>query len=285
MADQTIPAKDWLSGFLFLEGPRWRGGKLWLSDITAETVLAIDEKGNRDTVATVPGLPSGLGFLPNGAPLVASMNDRKILRITDGGTETHADLTQFAEAEVNDMVVDPGGNAFVGAYDFHLFAGETPKPGKILFVSNDGQARIVAEDLAYPNGMVLVNGGSTLVVAETFTHRLTSFDIGPDGSLTNRRVFAQLSDVLPDGICLDAEGAIWVSSFAQGAFLRVHESGEISSRVDFPGRHAVACQLGGSDGKTLYCLTTEGTLEDIANCKSKSFVSVASVNVPGAGSP
>lgn len=285
MTLQHITAEDWLSGFRFLEGPRWHGDRLWVSDIRGQAVYAIDQAGQREVVAEVPGLPSGLGFLPDGTLLVASMEDRKVLRVTGGKAETHADLTAFLQAEVNDMVVDPQGNAFVDGYDFRLFAGERPTPGRILYVPAEGDPRIVAEELAFPNGMVLMNGGRVLVVAETLAHRLTGFDVGPDGTLTDRRVFAQFDEIHPDGICLDAEGAIWVSSYSQGYFIRVHDGGEISGRIDVPGRHAIACQLGGQDGRTLFCLSTEGTLEDIAKGRSASFISRAPVSIPGAGSP
>lgn len=285
MEVSLVPASEWLSGFRFLEGPRWKNGNLWVSDIRKNTVYAIDEAGNQRVVVEIRGLPSGLGFLPGDTLLVASMTDREILRVSNGTIEKHADLKSLAAIEINDMVVNANGWAFVGGYDFDLFAGQAPKPAKILSVAPDGSSTCAADNLAFPNGMVLMDGGARLVVAETFAHRLTSFDVETDGSLSNRQVFAQFEELHPDGICLDIEGGVWVSSFSRGHFIRVLEGGKITHRVEFPGRHAVACQLGGRKGKTLYCLTTEGTLEDIAKGRSKSSIMVADVAIAGAGSP
>lgn len=284
MAVSILESKEWLSGFRFLEGPRWKDGELWVSDIRDCTVFAINEAGNKRVIANIKGLPSGLGFLPDDTLLVASMRDRQIYSVSNGITKVHADLKSLVDIEINDMVVGSNGYAFVGGYDFDLFAGQEPLPSKILSVAPDGSSRRAADDLAFPNGMVLMDDGAKLIVAETFAHRLTLFDVEADGFLSNRRVFAQFDDLHPDGICIDCEDGIWVSSFSQGCFLRVLEGGEITHRIDFPGRHAVACQLGGRNGRTLYCLTTEGSLEDIAQGKSSSFIAVAEVNAPWAES-
>jgi len=281
----NLSPKDWLGGFLFLESPRWHKGELWVSDIRGHAVYAIDEAGNKKVAAEVEGLPSGIGFLPDGMPLVASMKERQILRISDGVPEVYADLGDLVQSEVNDMVVDAKGRAFVGGYDFDLFAGQKPLPAKIISVANDGSSQIAAEGLAFPNGMVLMEDTNHLVVAETLAHRLTKFDVNTDGTLTNRQLFAQFDELHPDGICLDQEGGIWVSSFSQGRFLRVLDGGEITHQIDVPGRHAIACQLGGRDGKTLFCLTTEGSMAEIASYKSKSFIMTVEVEVAGAGSP
>jgi sugar lactone lactonase YvrE len=284
LAVSTLDSKEWLSGFRFLEGPRWKDGELWVSDIRDCTVFAINESGNKRVVANIQGLPSGLGFLPDDTLLVASMKDRQIYRVSNGVAKVHADLKSLVEIEINDMVVGSNGWAFVGGYDFDLFAGQEPSPSKIFSVAPDGSSQCAADDLAFPNGMVLMDDGAKLIVAETLAHRLTSFDVDADGTLSNRRMFAQFDKIHPDGICVDSEDGIWVSSFSQGCFLRVLEGGEITHRIDFPGRHAVACQLGGRNGRTLYCLTTEGSLADIAQGKSSSFISVAKVDAPRAGS-
>ena len=270
---------------VFGEGPRWRDGKLWFSDIHGERVFTIDPTGKLETVVSVPARPSGLGFDPNGKLLIVSMRDRRLLRLENGRLELVSDMSALMAGDANDMVVDVDGRAFIGNFGFDLFAGAEPRPSNVVAVEPDGRARVVAEDLSFPNGAVITPDRKSLIIAETFAGVLTAFNLKSDGSLTGRRFFAHLGDRQPDGICLDAEGAVWVSCFGQDEFIRVWEGGEIAARVAVPGRRAVACALGGEDRRTLFMLTAETTLEELQQGKSKGRVETARVDVPGTGSP
>ncbi len=236
----------------FAEGPRWHDRALWWSDMHGHRVcrLASDVV---ETVCEVPGRPSGLGWLPDGRMLVVSMTDKRVLRLEPDGTlSLHADLSALAPRRCNDMVVDAQGGAYVGNFGFDLDSAEPPVPTVLIRVELDGAARVVADRLWFPNGMLLLNDGRTLVVAETWAARLTVFDISPDGGLSHRRVWAALDpSVYPDGICSDPEGAIWVASPSTSECLRVCEGGEVTNRLA-PGRRTFACALGGADGRTLY---------------------------------
>lgn len=279
---KTQPLAD---GFVFLEGPRWRGDRLWLSDMWGYKVYTLAADGTREVVCEVPGRPSGLGFLPDGTPIVVSMADRKLCRIVGGRLEPHADLSGLAGGDLNDMVVDSVGRAYVGNFGYDLFAGEEAKLAELIRVDPDGRATVVARDLDFPNGSVLANGGRTLVVAESWVGRLAAFDVAADGSLGNRRLYASLPDRMPDGMCLDREGAIWVSSFNSGEFLRVLPDGSITDSIRVGDRRAVACQLGGADGRTLFCLVYDGSIEDLQQHKAAGTIETVQVAVAGAGSP
>ncbi|HBD10530.1 MAG TPA: gluconolactonase [Porticoccaceae bacterium] len=282
---KELDTRVFADGFVFLEGPRWRHDKLWVSDMHGHTVYTLTDDGHREKVVAVPNQPSGIGFLPDGTPLVVSMHDRKLMKIVNGDLELHADLSQLCKYEINDMVVDQRGNAYVGNIGFDLFKKEKFKPTNFVLVTPDGTVREVADDLAVPNGPVVTPDGKTLIVAESWAKRLTAFDIETDGALGNRRVFADLGDAAPDGICLDAEGAIWVAAFNQDNFIRVLEGGEITHRVKVIDRFPVACTLGGPDGKTLFGLTYQGSIQDIGRGKAASRIEVAEVDVAGGGSP
>lgn len=273
-------------GFIFLEGPRWRDGELWFSDMWDHQVKRISPTGEVVAVASVAERPSGLGFLPDGTLLIVSMANRTVYRHEDGKLVVHADLGNTVQADVNDMIVDRDGRAYVGNFGYDLFNDAEPRNAELVLINPDGSHRIVADDLAFPNGMVLTNDGAGLVVAETFGNCLTAFDREPDGSLKNRRVFADLGDYTPDGICLDAEGGIWAASFMTGDFLRVVDGGTITDQFNVgPGKAAVACQIGGPDNRTLYCLTFEGEIEDIAKGERRARIETVNVSIPGAGSP
>jgi sugar lactone lactonase YvrE len=213
------------------------------------------------------------------------MHDRKLLRLDPGGLAVHADLAPLVTGDPNDMVVDDHGRAYVGNFGYDLLGGGRPAPANLVLVLPDGAARVVAEDLSFPNGTVITEDRRTLVVAESFGARLTAFRIEPDGSLTGRRLFADLGGRTPDGICIDAENAVWASCFGQDEFERVREGGEIAERVDVSGRRAVACALGGPDRRTLFLLTAETSIEDLAQSKSRARVETVRVDVPGAGIP
>jgi sugar lactone lactonase YvrE len=271
--------------FVFLEGPRWHQGALWISDMWAHKVHKIDPKGNVSDVVDVPQRPSGLGFMPDGSLLIVSMADRCVYRNVNGSLQLHADLSGTVNADVNDMIIDDKGRAYVGNFGYDIFAGEDPKDAELILIEPDGSHRIVASDMMFPNGMVLMNNGASLVVAETFGHRLTAFDRDAKGNLSNRRIFADLGELTPDGICLDVEGGIWIASFATGDFARVVEGGNITDKFNVGARAAVACQLGGKDNRTLYCMTYSGQIEDIATGARLGRIETVTVKIPGAGSP
>lgn len=272
-------------GFIFLEGPRWHDGKLWVSDMFAEKVVIVDMQGNTEPVATVPERPSGLGFLPDGRLLIVSMHNKKLLRKDPDGLKEVADVSSLVRADINDMVVDAQGRAYIGSFGYDLMGGEEAKPANIVMVTPEGEACVVAEGLGFPNGTVISPDGKTMIVAETFANCLSAFSVADDGTLSDRRTFAQLGEATPDGICLDAEGAVWVSSFVTGEFLRVKDGGEVTQRIPVPNKRAVACMLGGEGRQTLFMLTAETIVEELAQGNSKAFIETAQVEVPGAGLP
>jgi sugar lactone lactonase YvrE len=241
--------------------------------------------GRLETILEVPQRPSGLGWLPDGTLLVVSMLDRQLLRVENGKPRRHADLASIATAPCNDMVVDARGRAYVGNFGFDRHRGEAPRAAAIARVDPDGAVTRAAEGLEFPNGTVITPDGRTLVVAETMGGRLTAFDVAADGALTKRRVWAKLDGVFPDGICLDAEGAIWVSDARGPDLLRVREGGAIERRIPTgPGRHAFACMLGGADRRTLYVCTCTGSGPAMAD-KRDGRIETVRVDVPGAGLP
>jgi sugar lactone lactonase YvrE len=220
---------------------------------------------------------------------VVSVLDRLLLRLDPDGLHTHADLNAVDCILPNDMVVSEDGRAYIGDDAFEISAGP-PRPGNIILVTPDGDARVVADGLMYPNGMVITPDGKTLIVAETIGRRLTAFDIAPDGSLSGRRPFADLAagaigGAHPDGICIDAEGAVWASSPPTSEFVRVREGGDITHRIPVPGKWAVACMLGGEDRRTLFLCTAETTLQGLGQGKSIGWIETVRVDIPGAGRP
>lgn len=273
-------------GYTFLEAPRWHGDRLWCVDFFTSRVLSFDQNGTERVEAEVPGVPSGLGFLPGGDLLVVSQFDHKVLRISGSEISEHADLSGISVGATNDMIVDSEGNAYVGNWGFDLAAGGPPQPAKLALVRSDGSVSVVAEDLIFPNGMVVTDEGSTLLVAESFANRITAFDISADKTLTGRRTWADLGEpYTPDGICLDADGAVWAGNPLVGKFIRVSEKGEILDEIDCGDRWAVACVLGGPERKTLYTLQAETTMEDQPKGISKAFIETLTVDTPGAGRP
>jgi sugar lactone lactonase YvrE len=292
-----------LDGMSYLECPRWHDGRLYVSDFYTQRVLAVDldnSGGEAETVATVPEQPSGLGWMPDGTMLVVSMRDRRVLRVRDGGEpEVHADLSELAPWHLNDMVVDAEGRAYVGNFGFDIMSGATIRSTGVVRVDPDGTAAVAADDLRFPNGTVIFPDGRTLVVAETLASRLTAFDVGDDGSLANRRVWAQLGEaadtddmgellaaggVAPDGIALDAEGAIWVADALGGRVLRVREGGEIVEEIA-PGTGVFACGLAGADGRTLVMCAAPSFAEHERRDTREAQLLACDVDVPRAGLP
>ncbi|HYD94808.1 MAG TPA: SMP-30/gluconolactonase/LRE family protein [Noviherbaspirillum sp.] len=268
----------------FPEAPRWHDDALWFSDFYTHKVHRIGSDGILRTVAEVPGQPSGLGWLPDGRLLVVSMEDRRLLRLDGGQLATAADLSPLAAFPCNDMVVDAQGRAYIGNFGFDMFNRAAPQPTALFLVTPDGKARIAADGLLFPNGCVITPDGGTLIVAETFGKRLTAFDIADDGSLHRRRLWADLGNACPDGICLDAEGAVWIASPPTAEFLRVFEGGRIAARVAVT-QQAIACTLGGPGRHTLYVVTGRVSKAPRALAERNGRIAAIQVEVPGAGLP
>lgn len=281
----TLPAPDvLLDGLFFPEGPRWHNDALCFSDMHGHWVMTVDLNGRAHRVVEVPAAPSGLGWLPDGRLLVVSMEDRRLLRLDPEGLVDVADLSPFATFHCNDMVVDAHGRAYVGNFGFDLHAGADPVPAAIVLVEPDGAARIAAADLMFPNGTVITPDGRTLIVGESFGPRLTAFDIAPDGALHNRRLWAPMHGAVPDGICLDAEGAIWVASPISAEVLRIVEGGAVTHRVPV-ATQAFACMLGGPARRHLFICTATSGDPKVCRERRDGRIEVLEVEVPGAGLP
>ena len=276
--------KTLTEGLLFPEGPRWHEGKLYFSDMHDLKVKTVDLQGRTSVVCEVPNRPSGLGWLPDGRMLVVSMRDRKLLRLEGGALKEHADMSRAAPFDCNDMVVDTKGRAYVGNFGFDLHNAEKPRTTNMLMVTPEGQVRVVAENLMFPNGTVITPDGKTLIVGESFGAKLTAFDIAADGSLSNPRLWANITPYVPDGICLDAEGAIWVSAATGSTVIRVKEGGEISEKIKVE-TDTFACMLGGPNRKTLFVLTAASSNPDECKKNPTGRIEITEVDVPGAGLP
>ncbi|MDA1062291.1 MAG: SMP-30/gluconolactonase/LRE family protein [Chloroflexi bacterium] len=272
-----------LDGLKFGEGPRWRDGKLWFSDMFGPAVMTVDEAGMAETIIEVPGLPSGLGWLPDGTLLIVSMQDRKLLRLDGDWLVEFADLSAVATGDANDMVVDASGRAYVGNFGADRLGGGR-EPAALALVTADGAVSLAAAGLDFPNGTVITPDGATLIVAESRANRLTAFTIAADGSLSGRRLFADLGEVGPDGICLDAGGGVWVSNLHAAEVVRVIEGGAVTDRVS-TAHTAYACMLGGASGRTLFVCTGDGDQADRLAGRSLAYIEVAAVAVPHAGLP
>ena len=250
--------KTLMSGLVVGESPRWHDGRLWFSNWGAQEVIALDTSGNSEVVARVSTtVPFSIDWLPDGRMLVVSGPEALLLvQQPDGSLKTYADLSGLARGW-NEIVVDGRGNTYVNGSDYRFAPGEPFIPGVIALVTPDGQVRQVAEDIHFPNGMVVTPDNRTLIVTESFRARLTAFDIAADGSLSNRRVWAELGQG-GDGMCLDAEGAIWTPAFNDGkpCCARVGEGGQVLQRIDLD-EFCFACMLGGADGRTLFMLVAE----------------------------
>jgi sugar lactone lactonase YvrE len=273
-----------VDGLTFPEAPRWRDGKLWFSDFYSHRVLTVDPAGRLETVVEVPQRPSGLGWQPDGTLLIVSMLDRRLLRLDGTRLAVVADLSAHATGPCNDMVVDAAGGAYVGNFGFDRHRGEAERSTCLVRVDPDGGVTRVAEDLRFPNGTVITPDGRTLIVAETLAHRLTAFDVDAKGALARRRVLAALDDCYPDGICLDAQGAVWVADARSNRVIRVRADGAVDRTLTTGQRGAFACMLGGPDRRTLFVLTNTGSGPAMAE-KTDGRIETYRVDVPGAGLP
>jgi sugar lactone lactonase YvrE len=276
--------KPLLEGLTFTEGPRWREGKLWFSDFYTHRVMTVDLQGRSETIAEVPQQPSGLGWTPDGTLLIVSMLDRKLMRLDGKALRVVADLSGFATGPCNDMTVDKQGRAYVGNFGFDRSKNEPERTTCIARVDPDGRVSKAADGLMFPNGTVITPDGKTLIVGETFGHRLTAFDVSGDGTLSRKRVFADLPDVFPDGMCLDAEGALWVADARGKRVVRVFEGGRIAQTISTGEQGAYACMLGGDDRRTLFICTSSNSGPGQA-AKRDGKIETVRVDVPGAGLP
>jgi sugar lactone lactonase YvrE len=275
-----------MSGLTFGESPRWHEDRLWFSDWGAHEVIAVDLEGQSEVIVRVPSFPLCIGFLPDGRLLIASARDGLLLRReADSSLVTHADLTGLSDHKWNDIVVDGRGNAYVNNVGFDFPGGEFA-PGLLALVTPDGSARQVAEGVAFPNGMVVTPDNSTLILAESYGHRLTAFDIAADGGLSNRRVWADLQGGVPDGICLDAENAIWYGDVPNKRCVRVREGGEVLQAIHLD-RGCFACMLGGADRRTLFLMATEwrGPAHMVDGSRTGQVLTAAEAPAPGVGWP
>ena len=255
---KTPAIQTLMTGLVFGESARWHDGRLWFSDWGAHEIIAVDPGGRSEVMVRLPffSFPFSFDWLPDGRLLIVSASDRPLLRREpDGSLEAHADLSGLPVSGWNEVVVDGRGNAYInGGYEFR--PGEPYIPGIIALITPDGAARQVADGIAFPNGMAVTPDNSTLIIAESFGKRLSAFDIAADGSLSNRRVWADLGDGAPDGICLDGDNAIWYADVPNKRCVRVREGGEVLQMIELD-RGCFSCVLGGKANRTLFILATE----------------------------
>jgi sugar lactone lactonase YvrE len=260
---------------VFPECPRWRDGALWFSDMHAHRVLRVDVAGAAQTVVE-HRQPAGLGWTPDGDLLFVAMLDRALMRADGRGVRRIGDLAALEPCQLNDMIVDAHGNAYIGGFGFDINRGEPVRPSAIYLVGADGEARVAADEMMFPNGMVITPDGGTLIAAETVARRLTAFDIAADGSLSGRRVWAAL-DVFPDGICLDPDGAVWVASPVTGECVLVRAGGGVLRRIRARANGVYACALGGAGGRSLYLCTANTTGPELAEGRSVGWIERAAL--------
>ncbi len=274
-----------LDGLTFPEGPRWRDGRLWFSDFYSHSVIAVDLDGNAEKICAISGQPSGLGWLPDGRMLVVSMRNRAVMRLEPEGLAVHADITPLVHSLCNDMTVDGEGRAYVGNFGFDHRAKEVPRRTNVVRVDPDGATAVAADEFFFPNGIAITPDGKTMVVAETWGRCLTAFDKASDGTLSNRRCWAEGSEEwIPDGICMDAEGAVWVADPVRNQVLRIRDGGEIVQTISTGNRGSFAVALGGRDRKTLLvCTNIRNNDDHVGNPAGR--IEVIPVDVPGAGWP
>jgi sugar lactone lactonase YvrE len=285
--------KTLVTGLYFGEGPRWHNGRLWFSDFYAHAVKSIDETGDLRTELELDDQPSGLGWLPDGRLLVVAMKERAVKRLDPAGLVLHADISHLTAHLCNDMVVDAQGNAWVGNFGFDLDADLKARGAQVLVdhpvtnlvrIDADGSVHLAAQNLHFPNGSVITADGTTLIVAETLAGRLTAFTIQPDKSLTDRRVWASLPGVAPDGICLNEKNQVWVANAIGPEVVLVAEGGDIVQRIG-TSQPCYACMLGGRAGNTLFALTAAGSDGKHASAETTGKIETVRVQAARAGWP
>ena len=276
-----------LDAIAFGECPRWHDGRLWFCDWAAEELLAVTPEGDRELIANVRSFPFSIYWLPDGRLLIVSARQQALLLLEDDGTfSNYADLSTLGDRPPgNEIVIDAHGRAYVDGGGFDLMAGESPAPGTIALITPGGEARQVADDIAFGNGMAITDDGGTLIVAESYGRCLTAFDIAEDGSLSDRRVWADLGEGTPDGICLDADGAVWYADVPNRRCVRVREGGDVLATIDHD-RGCFACMLGGPAGTTLFIVArTWAGLGGTQTEARTGQLLVVEVDVPHAGRP
>jgi sugar lactone lactonase YvrE len=288
-------------GFTYTEGPRWHNGELWFVDFYTKTVNKVTKDGTVEQIAVVDAQPSGLGWLPDGRLLVVSMKDHRVLRLeADGNLVEHADISEHCTGPANDMVVAPNGNAYVGNFGFDLMGGAPHDFATVTLVRPDGASQVVADGLAFPNGMVITPDEKRLIVNELFGNRVSQFDINDGGTLGPRRDFAAYGDlgdekdwevrvgnstIVPDGLALDAEGSVWIADCVNQRAARIAEGGEILDEVSTAPNGVFAVALGGEDGKTLFLSIAPDFDEAKRSAAREAYVAAVEVDVPHAGTP
>jgi len=278
-----VRLKTILDDGLYFEAPRWHRGSLWLVDARARTLLRLNEDGPPEIVCTFEGVPAGLGFLLEGAPVVTDMHGRALARSDGGKPVRHVDLSSIT-GTIDDMTIDGLGRAYVGDLGFDLKSGIKDGPyGRLVLVEPGRAPRVVAEGLNFPNGIAISDDGRRLVVAETNAGCLACFGVHADGTLAfDRRID---SGRTPDGVCFDRDGALWVALLDDSAFVRLAADGRVLDRIPVSGRRGVACVLGGEDRRTLYCISMETKETAAVGGQPRSFLEATVVDAPGAGWP
>ncbi len=299
MADRALHTL--VEGGGFFEGPRWHEGTWWVSDFYRHQVATVTTDGVETVVVEVEHQPSGLGWLPDGSLVISSMKDQRVLRFADGALTTLADVSEHAGGHLNDLVVDRHGHTFVGNFGFDLMGGGTPSTASLIRVDPDGTVAVAATDLHFPNGAVITPDGGTLIVGETTGNRYTAFSLADDGTLTDRRVWAEFAPVptaesftdslaeitvAPDGCALDAEGHIWAADALGNRAVRVAPGGEIVDEIPGPdGLGIYALMLGGDDGRTLLLCGAPDFFEHNRATAREAVLLTTTVEVPHAGLP
>jgi sugar lactone lactonase YvrE len=271
-------------GLAFPEGPRWHDGRLWFTDQHARTINTVTPDGDHAIIAETDDLPGGLGWLPDGTLLVVYMTRRRIMRLDDGRLSLHTDLGELASFHCNDMLVDRGGRAYVGNFGFDLHGGADTTTAELIQVEPDGQARVVDRSLVFPNGSAITPDGRRLLVAETFGHRIRAFDLDRAGVTGDNHVWAELDDMTPDGLCLDADNALWIASPGTRSLTRVKQGGVSLDRCETAGT-PYACMLGGADRRTLFVCSSETDDPAEAARRRSGRIESTRVGAPGAGLP
>lgn len=290
-----------VDGFHYLEGPRWYKNALWFVDFYTQGVYRVNDQGVAEKIVHIEQQPSGLGWLPDGRMLVVSMKDRKVLRLEDNGElVVHADIWEHCSGHANDMVVAPNGNAYVGNFGFDLMGGADHEHAGLVLVRPDGSSQVVAKGLSFPNGMVISADEKTLIVNELFGNKISQFDINKDGTLGEKRDFASFgelgdepnlgvrignAEILPDGLALDSEGAVWIADTLKQRAVRISEGGKILETIDTAPDGIFAVALGGQDGKTLFMCAAPDWDEASRKAETKGRMLSTQVKVDHAGTP